>query len=241
MRYSFGPLSTRGAFAGLRHGQRALLGGGSVTAASRCTSLRDPPPGGAVPPVGVSGVSSRFPLALLTRSDPRSPGAALVVSGWVPRRHPSQYQRTCHGWAGKPRFFRVHWASTGDVQRDRTVSRSCLQSFKTPQPVMVTGRASGDGLRTSGLARDARRSRLCLQDAWSRSAPARLEPVAAVAVPHVEPVPHEREHHGVRAVQQVPVFDGLVAHFRQHGGRAPAIPADTMPGFGLGPGGIAHW
>jgi hypothetical protein len=68
----------------------------------------------------------------------------------------------------------------------------------------------------------------------------RLEVVAAIAVADVELVPDEREQHGMRAIQQLAVFNRLEVQFRQDVSRAPSVPTETVPGFRCQAGRIAH-
>jgi hypothetical protein len=67
-----------------------------------------------------------------------------------------------------------------------------------------------------------------------------LEVVTASAVTDVELVPDEREQHGMRAVEQLAVFNRLEVQFRQDVRRAPSIPAETVPGFRRKAGRVAH-
>lgn len=70
--------------------------------------------------------------------------------------------------------------------------------------------------------------------------PPRLEVVAAIAVADVELVPDEREQHGMRAVEQLAVFNRLEVQFRQDVRRAPSVPAETVPGFRRKAGRVTH-
>jgi len=67
-----------------------------------------------------------------------------------------------------------------------------------------------------------------------------LEVVAAVAVANVELVPDEREQHGMRAIEQLAVFNRLEVQFRQDVRRAPSVPAQAVPGFRRKAGRVAH-
>jgi len=68
----------------------------------------------------------------------------------------------------------------------------------------------------------------------------RLEVAAAIAVADVELVPDEREQHGMRAVEQLAVFNRLEVQFRQDVRRAPSVPTETVPGFRRQAGRFAH-
>jgi hypothetical protein len=68
----------------------------------------------------------------------------------------------------------------------------------------------------------------------------RLEVVAAIAVADVELVPDEGEQHGMRAIQQLAVFNRLEVQFRQDVSRAPSVPTETVPGFRRQAGRVAH-
>jgi len=68
----------------------------------------------------------------------------------------------------------------------------------------------------------------------------RLEVAAAIAVADVELVPDEREQHGMRAVEQLAVFNRLEVQFRQDIRRAPSVPAEAVLGFRRKAGRVAH-
>jgi hypothetical protein len=59
----------------------------------------------------------------------------------------------------------------------------------------------------------------------------RLERVAPLAVADIKVIPDHREHHRVRAVQQVTIFDGLKVHLGEDGRGALAIPAKPVADF----------
>ena len=62
-----------------------------------------------------------------------------------------------------------------------------------------------------------------------------LEASAVDAIPYVEPVTHDREQHGVRAVKQLAIFNGLKCELEKNVGSAAAVPADSMSRFRLQP------
>ncbi len=67
------------------------------------------------------------------------------------------------------------------------------------------------------------------------SVAAGLEASAVDAIPYVEPITHDGEQHGVRAVKQLAIFNGLKCELEKNVGSAAAVPADSMSGFRLQP------
>jgi hypothetical protein len=67
------------------------------------------------------------------------------------------------------------------------------------------------------------------------SVAAGLEASAVDAIPYVEPITDDGEQHGVRAVKQLAIFDGLKGELEKNVGSAAAVPADSMSRFRLQP------
>ena len=111
----------------------------------------------------------------------------------------------------------IFWHRDWAWEEERTNTRQRLQSFQTLE--------LGNQRRREASGGTGERLRLRV--------PRWLEPVAALAVSNVEVVPDDRKHHGVFAIQEAAVLDGLVADFRQDVGRPPSVPAQSMPGLWL--------
>ena len=60
------------------------------------------------------------------------------------------------------------------------------------------------------------------------------EIVAPVAVPHVELVADDRKEHGMRAVQKLPIFDGVEAEIGGKFRRSSPVPARAVKVLRLG-------
>lgn len=94
-------------------------------------------------------------------------------------------------------------------------------------------------LRRHGGPPDLRDSSLARSRRGIGGAP-RLEVIAAIAIADVELIPHEGKQHGVRAIQQLPVFDRLEVQLGKDVRRAPSVPAETVAGFRREAGRVAH-
>ncbi len=90
----------------------------------------------------------------------------------------------------------------------------------------VVQRNATVGLDCSSKARRVGRS--------GRTCVLRPEVVAADAVPDVELVADDRKEHGMGAVQEVPVLDGVEADVGRKFRRSPPVPAGTVKVLGLG-------
>jgi hypothetical protein len=62
---------------------------------------------------------------------------------------------------------------------------------------------------------------------------ASLERIAVLAVADIEPIPDDGEHHRVRAIQKLTVFDGLEVHVGEDVRGAMTIPAKFVANFRL--------
>jgi hypothetical protein len=61
----------------------------------------------------------------------------------------------------------------------------------------------------------------------------RLEDVTPLAVPHVELVADDGPIHGVGAVEQLAIDNGVKAEVVREVGRAAGVPAGAVPGFSI--------
>jgi hypothetical protein len=60
-----------------------------------------------------------------------------------------------------------------------------------------------------------------------------LEPVAPLAVAHIEDIADDWEHHRMAAEQKMPVLDGLIVHAATDVGSPVPVPAQSVAGFGF--------